>query len=65
MDLLKEESLVVRLPLLNGTNYSYWKAHMHAFIKSMDELAWKDALTSGSPPTKENESSKRSAQERN
>ena len=65
MDLLKEEGLVVRLPLLNGTNYSYWKARMHAFIKSMDELAWKATLTSGSPPTKENESSKRSAQERN
>ena len=29
---------------------------MHAFIKSMDELAWKAVLTGWSPPTKEDES---------
>ena len=53
MDLLKEGP-----PLLDGTNYGYWKARMHTFIKSMGELAWKTVLTGWSPSTKENESSK-------
>ena len=58
MDLLKEGGLVVHPPLLDGTNYGYWKARMHTFIKSMDELAWKAVLTSWSPSTMENEFSK-------
>ena len=45
MDLLKEDGSVVRLPLLGETNYGYWKACMRAFIKSMDELPWKEILT--------------------
>ena len=56
MDLLKEGVLVVRFPLLDGTNYWYWKACMCAFVKSMDELAWKVVLTGWTPPTKKYES---------
>ena len=26
---------------LDGTNYGYWKARMNAFIKSIDEKAWR------------------------
>ena len=40
MDFMKEGGSVQRPPLLDGTNYSYWKARMKAFIKSMDEKAW-------------------------
>ena len=58
MNLLKEGGSIVRPPFLDETNYGYWKAWMLAFIKSMDELAWKAVLTCWSPPTKEDESSK-------
>ena len=58
MDLLKEGRSVVCPPLLDGTKYGYWKARMHAFIKSMDELAWKVVLTNWTPPTKKDESGK-------
>ena len=54
MDLLKG-GLVVHPPLLDMNNYGYWKACMHAFIKSMDKLAWKAVLT-GWTPTKKDES---------
>ena len=37
MDLLKESGSTNRPPLLDGTNYGYWKARMCAFIKSIDE----------------------------
>ena len=56
MDLLKEGGLVVRPSLLDRTNHVYWKARMGAFIKSMDELAWKAVLTGWTPPTKKDES---------
>ena len=55
MDLLKEGGLVVRTPLLYGNNYGYWKARMRAFIKSIDKLAWKAALTGWTPPIKKDE----------
>ena len=41
MNFLKDGGSMKRLPLLDETNYSYWKARMRAFIKSMDEKAWK------------------------
>ena len=28
-------------PILDGTNYDYWKARMVAFPKSMDSKTWK------------------------
>jgi len=30
-----------RPPILDGTNYDYWKARMVAFLKSMDNKTWK------------------------
>ena len=44
MDFLKEGGSVVRPPLLDGSNYSYWKARMKAFIKAQDEKAWRAIL---------------------
>ena len=55
---LEGRSSIVCPPLLDGTNYGYLKARLRAFIKSLDELAWKVFLTGWYPPTKEDESSK-------
>ena len=44
MDFLKEGGSVVRPPLLDGSNYSYWKARMKAFIKAQDEKARRAVL---------------------
>ena len=41
--------------LLDDTNYSYRKARMKAFIKSVDEKAWRAILTSWSHLMKDNE----------
>ena len=51
---MKEGASVQRPPLLDGTNFSYWKARMKAFIKSMDEKAWRAILTGWTHPTKKN-----------
>ena len=40
MDLPIESSSIVRPPLLDGTNYPYWKAKMRVFLKSIDERVW-------------------------
>ncbi|XP_039146856.1 uncharacterized protein LOC120284120 [Dioscorea cayenensis subsp. rotundata] len=36
----KEGASVTRPPLLDGSNYPYWKARMKVFIKSLDENTW-------------------------
>ncbi|EXB99124.1 G-type lectin S-receptor-like serine/threonine-protein kinase [Morus notabilis] len=56
MDFLKEGGSVSRPPLLDGSNYLYWKASMKAFIKAIDEKAHKAVLTSWEHPvTKDSE----------
>ena len=55
MDFLREGGSVQRPPLLDGTNYSYWKARMKAFIKSVDEKAWKAILTGWDHPMTRND----------
>ena len=56
MDFLKEGGSVSRPPLLDGSNYSYWKARMKAFIKAIDEKAWRAVLTGWDHPvTKDTE----------
>ena len=27
-------------PLFDGTNYAYWKVHMRAFLRSLNEKVW-------------------------
>ncbi|KAK2396297.1 gag-protease polyprotein [Trifolium repens] len=39
-----------RPPVLDGSNYDYWKARMIAFIKSMDKKAWKAIVTGWNHP---------------
>ena len=41
MDLMKEGGFTSPPPFLDGMNYGYWKARMCAFIKSIDEKAWR------------------------
>lgn len=36
--------MVNRPPLLDGSNYDYWKSRMSAFLKSIDSKTWKAVL---------------------
>lgn len=45
-----EGCLVTRPPMLEGSNYVYWKARVKAFIKSTYEKAWCPLLTCWEPP---------------
>ncbi|WJX88834.1 hypothetical protein P8452_70878 [Trifolium repens] len=40
----KDETLVSKPPLLDDTNYDYWKSRMAAFLKSIDSRTWKAVL---------------------
>ncbi|KAI3443710.1 hypothetical protein Pfo_000375 [Paulownia fortunei] len=55
MNILRERGLVSCPPLLEGSNYSYWKARMRAFIKLVDEKAWKFVVSSWQHPIMEND----------
>ena len=35
----KGQSLII-LHLFDGTNYTYWKVHMRAFLQSLEEKVW-------------------------
>jgi len=37
----KEGGFVNRPPLLDGSNYDYWKSHMSVFLKSIESRTWK------------------------
>ena len=52
MDLQREVGSISRPPLLDGTNYAYWKARMHAFIKSLNDRAWRAVVNGWEAPTK-------------
>ena len=40
----KEGGFLNRPPLLDGSNYDYWKSRMSAFLKSIDSRTWKEVL---------------------
>jgi hypothetical protein len=40
----KDGTTVNKPPLLDGTNYDYWKPRMIAFLKSLDSRTWKAVL---------------------
>ncbi|CAM8953805.1 unnamed protein product [Rhodiola kirilowii] len=48
---MTEGQNIIRPPLLEGPNYGYWKSKMKAFLKSLDEKAWKAMLIRWTPPT--------------
>ncbi|CAM8996361.1 unnamed protein product [Rhodiola kirilowii] len=47
---LKERQSTNRPPLLRGPNYGYWKSKMNAFLKFLDEKAWKVVLVGWTQP---------------
>ncbi|KAG9453338.1 hypothetical protein H6P81_006242 [Aristolochia fimbriata] len=49
---MKEGASNTRPPLLDGSNYSYWKAKMQIYIKAQDEKAWKTIEKGWGLPTK-------------
>ena len=51
MEWPREGSFTIRPPLLDGTNYPYWKAKMRAFLKSIDERVWLAVVDSWTLPT--------------
>ncbi|MCI52348.1 gag-pol polyprotein, partial [Trifolium medium] len=40
----KEGGFVNRPPLLDGSNYDYWKSRTVAFLKSIDNKTWKSVV---------------------
>ena len=46
---MENSTSMMRHPLLNGKNYTYWKVRVKAFIKSIDEKAWLSILKGWSP----------------
>ncbi|CAM8908560.1 unnamed protein product [Rhodiola kirilowii] len=47
---LKEGQRTNRPPLLEGPNYGYWKPRMKAFLKSLDEKAWRAVMIGWTEP---------------
>lgn len=45
MNGIKEGGSITRPPVLDGTNYSYWKVKMTTFLKSIDSKTWKAVVT--------------------
>ncbi|XP_057432426.1 uncharacterized protein LOC130725194 [Lotus japonicus] len=48
----KEGGSVNRPPILDGTNYDYWKVRMTAFLKSIDNKTWKAIVKGWNHPIK-------------
>jgi len=55
----KEGGFVNRPPLLDGTNYDYWKSRMEAFLKSIDSKTWKAVLIGWEPPVLQDKDGKK------
>ena len=51
MDAIREGNSMVRPPLLDGSNYSFWKARMSSFLKSIDEKVWQSVMNGWTEPT--------------
>jgi hypothetical protein len=49
--MVKDGGFVNRPPLLNGSNFDYWKARMVAFLRSMDNKTWKAVVNGWDHPT--------------
>ena len=39
------------MPIFDGSNYAYWKAHMKLILKSIDERVWLLCENGWTPPT--------------
>ena len=58
MSFFAEGGSITRPPLLNDSNYPYWKVRMRAFIKSQEERAWRSILTGWTPPSESDDITK-------
>lgn len=59
MDNIKEGGSTARPPVLDGKNYAYLKAHMTAFLKSIDNKTWKVVVFGWSHPDVNNQNGAR------
>ncbi|KAL5772881.1 hypothetical protein ACOSQ2_012805 [Xanthoceras sorbifolium] len=48
---VREGASHTKPPLLNDTNYSFWKVRMRAYLKSIDEHVWISIEEGYTPPT--------------
>ncbi|KAL5752392.1 hypothetical protein ACOSQ2_022899 [Xanthoceras sorbifolium] len=55
---VREGASHTKPPLLNDTNYSFWKVRMRAYLKSIDEHVWISIEEGYTPPTTTNPCSK-------
>ncbi|KAK2429091.1 gag-protease polyprotein [Trifolium repens] len=46
----KEGGMINRPPLLDSSNYDFWKSRMATFLKSIDNKTWKAVLKGLEPP---------------
>ena len=51
MDTIREGNSMVRPPLHDGSIYSFWKARMRSFLKSIDEKVWQSVMNGWTEPT--------------
>ena len=51
MDIHREGTSTNKPPLLDGSNYAYWKAMMVSFLKVIHLKVWKSAVNGYSLPT--------------
>lgn len=51
MDINKEGTFTSKPLLLNGSNYSYWKVRMIAFLKAIDDQVWEVVVNGFTEPT--------------
>ena len=50
MESIREGGSTTPPPMLDGLNYTYWKARMIAFLKSIDNKTWKVVVSRWTPP---------------
>ena len=46
----KDGGIVVKIPILHGTNYDSWKPGMEMFINSLGNKSWKNVVKGWEPP---------------
>ena len=51
MDFNREWTFTNKPPLLDGTNYVYWKVRMIAFLKVIDDQVWDTVVEEYFDPT--------------
>ena len=51
MDFNIEGTPTNKPPLLDGTNYPYWKVKMIAFLRAIDDQVWDSIVEGYSDPT--------------